>query len=328
MRYNDIEFNGTHVTNTDFELWCNFDESSSQLWIGEKLLVLVHAAHGKNIGMTVENAGITASYTPDANGYVIIDLTEIARTYASNPGAITDIYEEDGTQDEEVFASYSDVRLVNPVGVPKPYFPAMASDAYLAPPRRLISPFDGLSILCELQHPSEDDWFFQELPSLQGYEITSDSFAIDNTTPRFNIYTDSYSTNDFNYTLAPRLCERTYAAVRWRSFTGVTRLHMMEVVKKEFGVGDKFSLLRMDNAPIVAKGMTDGFTLKIDCLDAYGIWYYGDIVTSGLVEVSLDGVNWQRVDVVTSSVQVPDGDAENGKVEIKITYKKYDAVAL
>ena len=326
MRYNDIEFNGTHVTETDFELWCNFIDSNP-LWIGGRLLVLVKPTGGALVTLYVENPQILSAYTPDANGYVIIDLTDIARTYG-DIGAASLIQIEDGTDDYEVLAGYTNVRLINPTEVPKPYFAAMESDAYLAPPRRLIAPWTGLSIICELQYPSGDDWYRVDASTLYSEALTSDSFSIPNTMPRFFLWTDSYSGKDYYYNLAPRLCERNYVAVRWRSLTGVTRLHMMEYCKQEFNVGDKFSLIRLDNAPIVAKGRTEVFTIKIDGLDAYGIWYYGDIATSGLVEVSFDGTNWQRVDILTNSVQVPDGDAENGKVELKATFKKYDAVVM
>lgn len=327
MIYNDVNFDGSHYSGSDFELWCNFSDTATNLYLAERLLVLVHPAHGKNIEITVENAGVTASYTPDANGYVIIDLTDIARTYESI-GPITMIKEADGTDDYEILANYSNVRLIDPAKALRPYFPEQQSDAILAPPQKLLAPLGGLSLLCELQHPSEDDWYFIDKDTLRSIFITSDSFAVPATSPNFYIYTDSFSGRDYNRQLVQPVCGWMYAAVRWRSFTGVTRLHMFEVVKKEFGTSEKVALLRPDGVPITSKGRTDKMTLRIDGLCAYDVWYYGDVITSGLVEVSLDGVTWQRVDVGTSSVQVPDGDAINGKVEIQLTYKQYDAVTL
>ena len=331
MIYNGINFNGTHYTGTDFELWCNFYDLSRYLYIGERLLCLVKPAQaGKKVIATIENPNISASYAPDSSGYVVLDLTDIARTYG-DIGAASLIQVEDGTDDYEVFASYSYVRLLDPDTILKPYYPEYESDASLAPPRKLIEPFTNgsLKIICELQYPTGDDWYIVTRPTLSSSLITGDSFEVTRAQKNFFIYTDSYSTLDYERSLTPQVCGRTYAAVRWRSCTGVTRQHFFEVVKRNISAGEKISLLRLDNAPIISNGREDGFSLRIDDLCAYDIWYYGDLITSGLVEVSLDGANWQRVEVETSSVQIPDGESgTDGKLEIKVIYKRYDAVVM
>ena len=324
MTYNGVNFNGSTYTCTDFKIWCNFADGNT-FWLANRLLVLVQSLSTKDVTISVTNPGITAQYAPDANGYAIVDLTEVARAYTS-PATV--IKTKDSTYSYTVFSNMTYRYLIDPASVLKPYVDAMASDATLAPPKKLIAPLSGLPLQCELHHPAADDWYVISLPDRSSTVITGKTFAVPATLTRFIIYTDSYSSNDFYRRLTPQLCDRMYASVRWRAFTGITRLHVFEVVKHTTGTADQYALLRLDNAPETIKGRKEELTLRIDGLDAYGVWYYGDVATSSMVEVSLDGSTWQRVQIGTNSVQVPDGDAENGKVELKTTYKTYDAVAL
>ena len=73
----------------------------------------------------------------------------------------------------------------------------------------------------------------------------------------------------------------------------------------------------------------DSVTLVIDELSAYDLWYYSDIITSSKVEVFISGaVGWSQVQVTNKNVTIPDGDARNGKLEITINWRRYDAVTM
>ena len=76
------------------------------------------------------------------------------------------------------------------------------------------------------------------------------------------------------------------------------------------------------------KGREDSFTIRLDGLNNYDLWYYADLITSSSVKVTLDGEKWQKVQVTEKNITLPDGEANNGILEISLNYAKYDAVAM
>jgi hypothetical protein len=112
------------------------------------------------------------------------------------------------------------------------------------------------------------------------------------------------------------------------------KLHTWEVRAQEIASAGDYSLLDFDNAYSTIKGREDGFTLVLDELDSYDMWYYSDIITSSDVRVlAIDGWAAQsedemvRLEVVGKSVTLPNGTAL-GKLEIQVKFKRYDAVNL
>ena len=90
-----------------------------------------------------------------------------------------------------------------------------------------------------------------------------------------------------------------------------------------------YSLLPIDGEYIEIKGREDGFTLRLDRLNTYDLWYYSDVLQSSNVQVSDDAQGWQRVQVTEKSITLPDGEAgTNGVLEIAVNYREYDAVAM
>ena len=138
----------------------------------------------------------------------------------------------------------------------------------------------------------------------------------------------------FDYKPTLCKCGVQYACVEWVSFTGVTRRHVFEVIKNKIDVGDSYSLLMPDNSFSDIRGRKDSFTLFMDGLNAYDLWYYADLITSPSVKVSLNSerpatIDFHAVQVTTKNITIPDGDYKsNGKLEITVNWKQYDAVAL
>ena len=141
-------------------------------------------------------------------------------------------------------------------------------------------------------------------------------------------YSISTQAGDTKGAFIPLQCGVRYAMVRWVSFTGATRCHTMEAVKAKSDTKDAFSLLPIDNEYVDIKGREDGFTLHLNGLSAYDLWYYADMIHSSKVEVSLDGETWDRVQVTKKSFTAPDGEGSNGEIEIQVNWKRYDAVAM
>lgn len=128
-------------------------------------------------------------------------------------------------------------------------------------------------------------------------------------------------------TVKPLDCERTYAAVRWVSATGLTRVHTFEVRDLAQTADDNISLETPDGTYSQLRGRTDGFKLCIDNLNAYDYWYYADVINSSTVKVSLDGENWRTVEVTTKSATIPNANSGKlSKLEITVNWREYDAV--
>ena len=128
----------------------------------------------------------------------------------------------------------------------------------------------------------------------------------------------------------PRRCGVIYAAVEWVSATGHTRRATWEVREHKQQTGEQVAIETVTNDYDVRKGREDALTLRLDGLTAFDVWYYGDIVSSSQVRLSLDGGStWQQVKVESEDVTVPNGDGgELQELKINVTYAEYDAVVM
>lgn len=131
----------------------------------------------------------------------------------------------------------------------------------------------------------------------------------------------------YSQTLKDLDCEKTYALVEWISYTGKTRRHVFEVVKSTTEYTESVDIETITNQYEQRKNRRDSFTLRLDGLTRYDLWYYSDIITSSQVRVSLDGTNWYQVEVTAEKQTIPETDAGKLNVlEIPINYRKYDTL--
>ena len=122
-------------------------------------------------------------------------------------------------------------------------------------------------------------------------------------------------------------CEKTYAMVEWISYTGKTRRHVFEVVKSTTEYTESVDIETITNQYDQRKNRRDSFTLRLEGLTRYDLWYYSDLITSSQVKVSLDGTNWYQVEVTAKKQTIPETDAGKLNVlEIPINYRKYDTL--
>lgn len=127
--------------------------------------------------------------------------------------------------------------------------------------------------------------------------------------------------------IVPRVCGKQYASVYWSGATGDTKIATWELREHKVEQGERVSILTPTGAFDERVGRVDSMVLRLDALTAFDVWYYGDIVTSGDVRISLDGSTWQVVKVETKDVQVPDGDGgELAELKVSVIYDEYDAV--
>lgn len=313
----------------------NFSTASSvQYWKQERLIFFAQARDASekvkvwtNLhGSESEPLAVYNSVSASASIYEhIVDMTDYVRTYPN----VTNIYfKQDSESTQNVAITVAG--LINPAGV---YIPAFnMPDALVVPPERIL--YAGLSdIKCEL-YPTD----------LHGTWELTNGLWVDSSTKR-----QILAINDFSLTRKRQItplatmvskfyyvgntgsgtsCDTPAVAVRWVSFTGVERVHHFLLRKPTIAADNSYQLLTLDNSYNEIKGRVDSFDLYIDELLPYDLWYYADIITSSKVEVSLDGSTWNRVQVTNKNVTVPTGEMSNGKLEITVNWRKYDAVTM
>ena len=140
--------------------------------------------------------------------------------------------------------------------------------------------------------------------------------------------------------LRPRVCDEELAHVTWTSRTGGYKRCFMQRCKASVSQVDRVSLvdsvwfggsgLPINNYQGFA-GEEEEFTLRLEHLTAYDVWWYSDLLTSDHVTVADDSFNSptdKMVEVTTKSITIPDGSANDTTFEIKVKYKTGDAFNL
>lgn len=292
--------------------------ASLSVWKQERLVFKVQETANIAVGVWTNLHGSYSSpmvlYTVPSSGVLYVDMSDYARTYADTLTKIT-VY---GGYKHEYTITFAG--LINPVSVIIPGNSLASAGALIVPPTMLICAFDNNDL--------EEAEFYKVTGTwgVTGHaSISLDKRKIGRIRGSFTL---GDGTHFKTYNPRPMRCDVRYALVRWVSFTGQTRTHWLEVVKVKTDASAGYNLLPIDNEYVEIKGRVDGFTLRLDGLTAYDMWYYADMVTSSKVEVSLDGTNYDRVQVSTKTFIQPDGENNDGKFEINVNWKRYDAVAM
>lgn len=270
-----------------------------------------------------------ATYTPDAAKVVLIDITDYLRAYRSSVTVCNFSYGVGSNLPLAITIG----GLISPNSVSIPQH-ALTGAASIIPPTLLLSPSEFGSPI-QFEFRSSLAWDIDEwdgATTMYSGELHQPTHALDDSTvDRFQI-TEEHGDYVLNGATTPTRCDVQYAYVKWRSFTGAWRAHVFEVVKNKTAQADAYSLLPTDNEYKTITGRVDSLTLRLDNLNAYDLWYYADIITSSEIYVCIKPLpNWveERVQVTTKDITYPDGNAgTDGKLEITVNYKRYDAVAM
>lgn len=304
------------------ELSSGGTSATANIWKQDRFIIKFTA---NSAGMTVllwtnRHGSVSsplAKYTADADGMVYIDMSDYIRTYVDGTSVTSltiTVYDVSSTT-STVVGYYKG--LIDPANV---IIPPHELAAYIVPPSLMY--IDG----------TQNDTVKAELyaTDLTNYTVSGDANLATNKRYIGRIegdFTLSRLTASESYSPKTFACDVRYGLVRWTSLTGTTRAHYMEVCKPTISTKDNYSLLRLDNEYEEMKGRTDGLTLRLTGLNAYDVWYYSDVLTSGRVELSLDeGTTWVRVQITNKSVTIPDGEAIDGKVELQVNWRRYDAI--
>lgn len=140
--------------------------------------------------------------------------------------------------------------------------------------------------------------------------------------------------------LRPRVCDEELAHVMWTSRTGGYKRVLMQRCKASVSQVDRVSLVDEVNfggsgLPIDYyrgfAGEEEEFTLRLEHLTPYDVWWYSDLLTSDYVAVADDSFNSptaKTVEVTTKSITIPDGSVNDTTFEVKVKYKTGDAFNL
>lgn len=298
----------------------------------------------------------------DENKELYFDISDILRTVPLGKGLAFDTIELYDTEDEQIdeitdafTIGFNAKGLVNPAHTLPPmtdelshlindYNPLIypsdgaffmpnkmikgykKENGYIAVEHYGIAPIDGEPLYLFLDDYSEGSFEYSE----SGASFLADSGG----RPAYNVVVATFDddrpgTIYYQRTLLERNCERTYALVRWVSFTGQTRQHVFELRNHKM-TASSVELESVAHDYNILKSRTDSATLYLDELTAYDVWYYGDVALSSRVDVSLDGGNtFRRVKVTTKEVAPQNGDAgQLSKLSINFDFAEYDAIIL
>ena len=319
-----------------------YDEN---VWKQERLLISIEKTTGStatkvSLFYLAHSLGTYGSpfvtYDLDSKGKAVIDVTDLVRTYAvTNITEYIYIYSDlAASLSDAIFISTKVIGLISPFDMFIPYQQAINLHLLVAPPQKMLTTlYASNPLMIE---------FFQDVSYTRTMEqyigstlntsatISSNGSVTLASSTITSIILKRSSVATYTYPILPLQCDRQYALVEWVSITGQTRRHTFGVRKVQTASADSYALLTDDNSYNDIKGRTDSFVLYLDGLTPYDYWYYSDLVTSSKVLVSLNEKNadFRQVQVVTKSVTQPDGNAFDGKLEIQVNWKRYDAVAM
>ena len=284
-------------------------------WKQERFIIYLNVRADSYVALQNASEVEIARYFPAANGDTYIDITDYLRVNAA-PTATLTIY-DDGIGSSYIIA-VSVVGLINPASVLIPQHDL--AFATICPPSLMYC--DGVNKLAAELYPGYSSWTISGDAALSSVHRQVKDILGDFT---LSIYTGQHIDRR-TFSTTQLVCGVSYAFVRWVSFTGVQRVHLFMLRNQTIASAENYQLLTLDNYYEEIKGRVDGLDLYLDDLLPYDLWYYADVITSSKVEVSLDGQTWNQVQVTNKNVTIPTGEKGNGKLEITVNWKRYDAV--
>lgn len=274
---------------------------------------------------------LTAKYVVPTSGVLQIDLSDLVRMYESGTFTVTE--RVGSSSGQSLSRTWSAVGLIKPesVLIPKTEQTDGALKLLIIPPSVMLKQIgsgSGTQTLFEMY--GSDGYQFatgrvKMFPSENTLNFAR-QIAIETAATAIELW----HLADVSYThinLQELQCGHVYASVEWMSFSGITRRHTFEVVKQTSEPINEVKIETINNEYDERKGRRDGFTLKLEGLSRYDMWYYGDILTSSKVRVSFNGTTWRQVQVTGKAIELPMSDEGALNVlEIPVNYRHYDTL--
>lgn len=299
-------------------------EFSPAIWAQERNFLYVSSLQAGSTHVLVEVVGhseLSAKYAIPPSRSVDVDITDVVRMYETGTFKVSEL-SGDTVVEEQTPDSWLRAGLINPakVLIPDHDLQYAGGGAPVIPPNKI------------LLHPDYDrvtaECFFLQ----QNWLVTGDA-EWDANRRKLEITGDfMLATRGFTAvkSYSPEYADECtpLAFLYWVSFTGATRIHVFKVVQQATEAVDEVEMLTADNSYDIRKGRRDSVTLRLDGLNRYDLWYYGDVVMSSFVAVSFkDGTTSYRAEVTTKNIELPANDeGALGSLEITLNYSRYDSL--
>lgn len=312
----------------------NFHQS--EVWAGERLCFFIEGADpNQEITLRWDNSDDwRTTYHADADGKLTIDVTDFVRVYGFSEYDLRDA--NDDLIQGGTFDYCNENGEAGSILARDPHFahiPAHDGNvgALIVPPSKIL-----------------DSGRFEFYTESGNWTLTAaDSEFLDSRSAQIEdacTFTNADTQESFTRKITPLDCERRYARVFWVSQFGIMRDAFFEVIEFKQAAQDEFELQRPTKELNSTKGMMQSVTLRLDGLDLYDLWYYGDVILSGDVQVLVldqnneepetiykDEFNADRLHAVVTdkNITVPTGEKGfDGKLEITLNTREYDAVIM
>lgn len=297
---------------------------SPAIWAQERNFLYVSSLLSTSTHVLVEVVGhseLSAKYAIPPSHSVDVDITDVVRMYETGTFKVSEL-SGDTVVEEQTPDSWLRAGLINPtkVLIPDHDLQDAGGGAPVIPPNKILLHPDYNRVLAECCF-AQPNW-----------QVTGDA-ELDANRRKLEI-SGNFMLATTGFTAAksysPDYAEKCtqLAFLYWVSFTGATRVHVFKVVQQATEAVDEVEMLTADNSYDIRKGRLDSVTLRLDGLNRYDLWYYGDVVTSSFVVVSFDdGTTSYRAEVTTKKIELPANDeGALGSLEITLNYSRYDSL--
>lgn len=271
---------------------------------------------------------LLAKYTIGTSEEVTIDVSDYIR-YRQRLGYTTGLILIESESESDFYTLTFDVAgLIDPRKLVIPY--SNVEGVLMPLPYKILAPISGVTN----RLPMYQDADTYGIVYVDTYRVTGlsstievDGFGyipISETITRLNMRNVD---GDNWRRVEPLRCDAQYVAVRWQTLSGELVTATMELQGLKDVAEMVVSFATFGGGYKGVRNRTQTAVLVMRDLVPYDVWYYGGIVMSNEVQVSLDGVNWMDVQVTDNGVEYADGQAAT-ELKINVKLQNYGAATL
>lgn len=272
-----------------------------------------------------KGGGNIAIYYNVANKEILIDMTEYI---IANPNPTSEITLYDGSTTATI-TWQSTGKLFNPNKVQRPNYPLSQyftkNNARVNFPNVIFAPSSVFSGDHFLSWSPEDNLDFY-LQSSGGDTIDRDVYIVETQEyDEYIIFGRIETKTQYNMMMRQQKDCIQYIDIKWECLfkKNAYKKHKFELYEQSESVDVSQELYNYKDGglALTEKSRKKTITLRLDDLSTYDLWYYSDLLTSSNVFAYVDG-EWQRIQVVTKSINIPFNSVKRNELMIDILIEK------